>query len=476
MNTVQRIAKNIGVLGISQVVTSILGFILLIYIARYLGEVGFGKYSFALSFTALFAIFADLGISNLIIREIARNKELTNEYLTNVSIIKLLLSLLTFGFIVLTINLMDYPQDTTYAVYLFGVYTILTSFAQTSMSIFQAYERMEYTAVVMVIDKIILVPLVLFVLFSGYGLIELAHVYIFVGIVAVTLSFSIVLIKIAKPKPIINLSLWKTLIVGSIPFGLNALFGVLFFKIDTVMLSVFKDDAAVGIYNAAYAPLLALTGIISYMVVSTLYPVMSRYFISSKDSLETFTVLSSRYMAIIGFPIGIGCFLLADRFIELFYAGQFSASIIAFQILALFIPIRLVSSITGTLLTSINRQSLRTVSVGLSALFNIVLNAVMIPHLSYVGASIATVLSEVFLYFVFIYFINKHYKNLELHKHFIKPLIASLVMGGFVFYFIGVNLLLLILSACFVYFVILLLLRTFTQEDKNIFKQVVRRS
>lgn len=476
MNTIQRIAKNAGVLGISQVITSILGFVVLIYIARYLGEVGFGKYSFAVSFTALFIIFADLGISNLIIRELARNKELTNEYLTNVSVIKLLLSFLAFGFIAVTINLMDYPQDTTYAVYLFGVYMILTSFALAFKSIFQAYEKMEYTAAVMIIEKIILIPLVLFVLTSGYGLIELAYVYVFVGIVAVTLSFSIVLIKITKPKPTINLSLWKTLIIGSIPFGLNALFGVLFFQIDTVMLSIFKDDAAVGIYNAAYVPLLALTGIISGMVVSALYPVMSRYFISSKDSLETFTVLPSKYMALIGFPIGMGCFVLADRFIALFYLDQYSASIIAFQILALFIPIRLVSSITGTLLTSINRQSLRTVSVGLSALFNIILNAVMIPYLSYVGASIATVLSEVFLYFVFIYFINKHYKKLELHKHFIKPLIASLVMGGFVFYFIGVNLLLLILSACLVYFVMLLVLRTFTQEDKNIFKQVVRRS
>ena len=475
MNTIQTIAKNTGVLAISQVITSIVGFILLIYIARYLGEVGFGKYSFAVSFTALFTIFANLGINQFIIREIARNKELTNEYLTNVSIIKLLLSFLAFGSIVLTINLMDYPQDTTYAVYLFGGYMILTSFALTFRSIFQAFERMEYHAVVMIIEKLILITLVLFVLFSGYGLIELAYAYVFAGIVDVTLSFSIVLIKIAKPKPTIDFSLWKTLIIGSIPFGLNALFGVLFFRIDTVMLSVLKGDAAVGIYNAAYVPLLALTGIISQMVITALYPVMSRYFISSKDSLETFTRLSSKYMAIIGFPIAIGCFMLADRFIILLYADQYSASIIAFQILALYIPIRLVSSITGTLLTSINRQTLRTVSAGLSALFNIVLNAVMIPYLSYIGASIATVLSEVFLYFVFIYFINKHYKKLELHKHFIKPLVASLVMGGFVFYFKSVNLFLLVVLASLVYFVILVLLRTFTQEDKNIFKQVVKR-
>ena len=474
MNTVQRVAKNTVVLGISQVITSILGFFLLIYIARYLGEVGFGKYSFAVSFTALFVIFADIGISNLIIRELARNKELTNEYLTNVSLIKLLLSFLAFGFIVLTINLMDYPRDTTYAVYLFGVYMILTSFALTFRAIFQAFERMEYDAVVMVIEKIILIPLVLFVLFSGYGLIELAYVYVFAGIVDVTLSFSIVLIKIAKPKPTTNFSLWKTLIVGSIPFGLNALFGVLFFRIDTVMLSVLKDDAAVGIYNAAYVPLLAI-GFIPSAFIAAIYPVMSRYFVSSKDTLETFTSLSSKYMAIIGFPIAMGCFILADKLIALFYAGQFSASIIAFQILAFFIPLRWVSSITGTLLTSMNRQSIRTTCVGLSALFNIVLNAVMIPYLSYIGASIATVLSEVLLYFVFIYFINKHYKKLDLHRHFIKPLLASLMMGGFVFYFKDANLFLLILLAGFVYFGILVLLRTFTQEDKDIFKQIGKR-
>jgi len=474
MNTVKTIAKNTGVLAISQVITSILGFFLLIYIARYLGEVGFGKYSFALAFTGLFAIIANLGMNNFIIREIARNKNLTNEYLTNVSMIKLLLSFLAFGFIVLTINLMDYPQDTTYAVYLFGIYMILTSFALTFRSIFQAYERMEYDAAVGVIEYIILFSLVLFVIFSGYGLIELAYVYIFVGIVGATLSFSIILIKIAKPKPKIDFSLWKTLIIGSIPFALNALFAVLFFRIDTVMLSVLKDDAAVGIYNAAYVPLLAL-GVIPGVFISALYPVMSRYFVSSKDSLKILTVLSSKYMAIIGFPVAMGCFVLADRFIALFYADQFSASIMAFQILAFFIPLRFVSSITGTLLTSINRQSLRTVSVGLSALFNIVLNAAMIPYLSYIGASIATVLSEVFLYFVFIYYINKHYKKLELHKYFIKPLLAALVMGGFVFYFKDINLLLLITLAGLVYFVILLVLRTFTQEDKDIFKQVVKR-
>ncbi|KKH59370.1 hypothetical protein DU74_02210 [Methanosarcina mazei] len=476
MNTYKTIFKNTLATALSQVITSILGFLLLIYIARYLGETEFGKYSFAVSFTLLFIIFQDLGISNFIVIEIARRKEIASDYLTNALEIKTISSVLVFGLIYLTINIMDYPPETRHIVYLFGIYTILTYFAQTFKSVFQAFEKMEYVAFITTSEKTILFLLAIYVLTSGFGLIELAYVHILTGAFSILLSYYICFKKIEKPKITTNLVLWKKLIVESIPFGLNTLFGMMFFKIDTVMLSVFQNDADVGIYNAAYIPLLSLVGIISTMAISSLYPVMSRYFIDSEESLTKITILSSKYMAIIGFPICIGCFTLAKQFIELFYVNQYSDSVIAFRIISLYIPLRLVSSITGTHLTSINKQRLRTLSVALGSLFNIILNLILIPSLSYVGASIATVLSEVFLYFLFIHYINRNYKKLELHNYYLKPLIASLLMGGLVYYLKDMNLFLLILLAIIVYFGILLVLRAFDHEDMNIVNQLVRRS
>ncbi len=475
MNQAKKIAKNVFLIGISQLITSLLGFLLLIYIARSLGETDFGKYSFAFTFTSLFAVFADIGISNLIIREIARNKGLTSVYLTNIVIIKLILSLFTIVIIILAINLLDYPSDTTYVVYLFSIYTILTSFTLTFNSIYQAFEKMEYVAIVSILDKIILIPLVLLITFLGYSIIGLAYAYVFVGFIDAIISFVIVLKQIAKPKLIVDFSIWKTLVIDSIPFAINILFAALFFRIDTIMLSVLKDDTAVGIYSAAYTPLLALSSMVSYMVTSAIYPVMSRYFISSADSIQKFAELSSRYIVMIGFPVAAGCFVLADKFIQVFYTGQYSNSIIAFQILALFIPVRLVSNITGTLLTSINRQGTRTLIVGLSALLNIFLNVAMIPYLSYLGASIATVLSEIVLYILLIHYVKKQYKKLNLHNNFIKPLIASLVMGVFVFYLPDVNLFLVISLAIITYFILLIVLKAFTQEDTALFKDIVKR-
>jgi len=125
MNTVQRIAKNTAALFAAQFVVSILSLVLSIVIARTLGDVIFGKYSFALAFTAIFAVFSDLGYNTLLIREVARDKSQASKYLNNVLCMRALLSLVIFALIVITINLMSYPADTKNAVYLFGIYTLI---------------------------------------------------------------------------------------------------------------------------------------------------------------------------------------------------------------------------------------------------------------------------------------------------------------------------------------------------------------
>jgi len=76
MNTVQRIAKNTGVLLASQVVSYAIGFFFVMYTARYLGAEGFGVLSFALAFTGIFGVFADLGLRQLTVREVARGESL----------------------------------------------------------------------------------------------------------------------------------------------------------------------------------------------------------------------------------------------------------------------------------------------------------------------------------------------------------------------------------------------------------------
>ncbi|MBU4608944.1 MAG: flippase, partial [Euryarchaeota archaeon] len=450
MNPTQRIMKNVGVNGISQIFLSLIGFLFMIYLARFLGEGGFGQYNFVLSFTSLFVIFSDLGVNQLLVREVARNKELSEDYTNNAFLLKIPLSILTFLGIVFFTYFLDFQGDLVFLLYLFGLYHILQTLSLTYLSLFNALEKMEYVSLFQIVEKIIIVSLGFLILFMGYGLLEIGYVYLLAGFFDLFFAMILSFKKLIKPRFNINLKLQKDLIINGLPFGLNSLFAVFFFKIDTILLALLVGDVAVGIYNAAYNPLLTLSMIVAAMVSTAVYPVMSRQFNDSKHLLGSFAVISSKYLAIIGFPIALACLVLADKFILLFYAGSYLESILPFQILAFFIPIRMISTITGTFLSSINRQGLRTVSVCLSAAFNVVLNLLLIPLFSFVGASIATVLSEMLLYGFFIFFIMRYYGFINVNKVLIKPLLGSLAMASVIYIIRDFNLILVILTGAFV--------------------------
>ncbi|CDG65196.1 putative membrane protein [Methanobacterium sp. MB1] len=101
MSTTQRIAKNTSVLLVSQIITYVFGFFITIYAANYLGANGFGILSLALSITAIFGIISDMGLSTLMVREVARNKSLMNRYVSNTILMRIILSFLACGMIIL---------------------------------------------------------------------------------------------------------------------------------------------------------------------------------------------------------------------------------------------------------------------------------------------------------------------------------------------------------------------------------------
>lgn len=473
MNTVKRIAKNTLVLTVADIFSKMLSLILLAYIARFLGDVGFGKYSFALSFTALFAVLADMGLSTLTIREVARDKNKADRYLGNIALIKTLLSLLTFALIFITINFMHYPHDTTIAVYILGLYWILTSFAQFFRSIFRAFEQMEYEALTIIIERTIAVSLALFVLVRGYGLIELALVILFAGIVNAILSFFIVIRKFTKPKFEFDPEFWKFLFKEGLPFGLIAIFFMSHSRIDIVLLSTMRGDATVGWYNAAKVLVESLFFMSSFFVVSV-FPVISRFFVSSKDSLAVAYEKSFKFLTILGFPVVVGTALLSDRFISFIYGSSFVNSAIALKILIwTLLPIFL-NQLLGIVLRSIDRQRESMYVLGVAVFFNVVLNLLVIPIFSYIGAAFVKVVTEVFVFIFYFYLTSKFVVRLPLLALLFPPLLASGVMGIFVYFSSALPLPLIVVTGALIYFGTLYVIRGIADDDVKLFKEIFK--
>ena len=166
--------------------------------------------------------------------------------------------------------------------------------------------------------------------------------------------------------------------------------------------------------------------------------------------------------------------LLANRIILLFYGAEFSRSIVALQILAWDILLFFLYMALGGLLVSMDRQNRMAVAAGACALLNIILNLILIPRFSYIGAGIATIATETVLFGLYYYIASKYLYRLPLHKIVVKPIIACAVMATFVYFGSGLNLVVLIIMAVVIYVGTLYLIKGVYGEDIEIFRQVIR--
>lgn len=474
MNTVQRIAKNTAVLLVATIISKVLSFFYVMYIARYLGAEGFGILSFALAFTGIFGVLTDLGLGPLTVREVARDKSLAGKYLGNITIIKIFLVIITFGLIAIIINLLGYPEQTIKVVYLIALSVIFNSFTGMFYSIFRAFEKMEYQSLGQILNSILMLVGVLFAISQRFSVIGFASLYFMISVVALVYSLVISIWKFVKPKMEVDWSFWNPTIKEALPFGLTGAFINIYLWIDSVMLSFMKGDEVVGWYNAAYRIILILL-FIPNAFNSAVFPLMSRFYVSSKDSLKFILEKHFKYMFIIGFPIGIGMTLFADRIVLLVFGAEYIPSVIALKILTWAIVFIFARTAFERILESANRQIIVTKVFGGCALLNIILNFILIPKYSYIGAAIATLITDFTVFaIIFVWSLKIGYSipNKQLIEVISKVISASLLMGVFIEYFRDQNLLILVFKANIIYFGLILLIKGFDKYDIRLFKKL----
>jgi len=474
MNTVRRIANNTAVLLISQAISKILHFILAIFVARYLGVALFGKYAFAISFTLLFSVLADMGLNILIVREVSRDRSRANTYLGITLIIKSILALITFIAIIVIIKLMHYPSDTVTAVYIAALALVLNTLTSTLATVYQSFERMEYLAIINVLVGALSLGLTVLVIFYGYGLYAIVTVYLLQSIVNLILNAFIVPKKFVKPKFTLDTKLGFNLLKAAIPVGLAGIFVTIYYRIDTVMLSFMKGDVVVGWYNAAYNLIFGLIFIQGSFNMA-IFPILSRLFHTPMNSFRMVYERAFKYLFYTGLPIAVGVTLLAKRIILLIYGQEYINAAGALQILIWALAFIFVNGLLGNTLVASNQQKWATCIIGGAAVLNIVLNVLLIPSLSYIGAAIATVASEMFVFLFCSLTLSKSVASSPLFKVYQKPLLATLIMVVFIVVFNSLFILVLIPLAAIIYVTTLFAVQAFDREDRNLVRQIFRK-
>ena len=454
MNQIKSIFKNTSWLTVSQVITSVCAFIWTIIIARYLGVADYGIVSFAVSFTGLLGILMDFGMSIYITREIAKNKDAIEKYCNNIFLFKLILALVLFILSAILLYLMNYPFITIVVTLIFTAELVFISMTYFLNGIFQAFENVKYQAIGTILNSILLLLGILATIWFDFGVIAIAISYAF----GCSIFFGYMFLKYIKtfsfPKFELDLKFIKEVFLNSIPFGLTN-------------FNLFINKSA---YNIIYV---FTTFFVVYQ--SVIFPIMSKFFKESQDLLKITYELSVKYLLLIILPISIVIFFYARPLVDLIYTNQYSLASVPVQILIWTVSFLFINGAASTLLNAINKEFIVTKVYIAAAIFNVLLNLILIPMFDYNGAAMATVLSEILITVLTLYYIFKtDFKpDFGLFKIVIKIIFVSIIFAV-VIYWANVSLWLAIPIGLVIYIVLLFVSRLIDNNDKYIINELLK--
>lgn len=243
-----------------------------------------------------------------------------------------------------------------------------------------------------------------------------------------------------------------------------------------ISLIISNPNEVMGWYNAAYRLVFVLSFIPTTFLMA-IYPIMSKCYLSTDDSLKFMFERSFKYLLIISIPIGVGVTSLAGKIILFSYGVAYAPSTIALQILVWSEVLIFLNSAFGNLLSSINRQVVVAKQTMITSILNILLNMVLISKYSYIGASVATVITNCFAFILLFVFVSRSGYPLpnKTVSDLSKVLAASFIMYLFIEYFKETNLILLIILSAILYFITIYLLKIMDDNDMQLLKKLLGR-
>ena len=443
--------------------------------ARHLGVTEFGVITFAVGFTELFTFITDPGLNTLIVRDVAGDKSLSDKYVGNVAVMKSIFVFVFMGWLALFVNVLGYSKQSIHVVYIIAVHIMLRAFSNMLYALFQAHEKMEFQALGGILSNFFVLLGVLFAIRRGFNVIGIALIYVFGSVLDLVYALIVCRTKFHWPKLQFDWAFWKKSLKEAWPLGTTSVFFIIYFRIDIVMLSLIKGDLDVGIYGAAYR-ISEILILFPMIFISAVFPVLSSYFKNSKSSFQKAYEKSTKFLFYLALLLALITMVMARKIIFLMYGEGYEASVAPLQILVWGTALLFVTTIQGTTFVAANRQILSMKILMMAVVLNISLNLLAIPKYGYIGASITTGITEIFILIKGLMFLEKEGYKLNVVRTWLAPIFGILAAGIIVILltWLNANVFFITSVGCLVYGTIVVLIGV-NKEDKSLIKYMLSR-
>lgn len=435
------------------------------YLSRTLGVYNLGKINYVNSIISYFLLIANLGVASYAGREVALvrdNKEKAGRVASEIFSLNIISTIISY--ICLIASVMCIDKLVTYrGLLLFSSITIITNVSSASW-IFTVYEEYSYMAVKSMVAQLV-TAVCLFVFIK-----KADHYFLYVVIlqliaVGTCICDLIYRKKLINVHPIYNKAIFAHFKPIMLMFGVS-IAGSIYVNSDTTLLGYMCSDYEVGIYSAAVKIYNMIKTFLNALI-TVMTPRLMAYLGNKKE--KEFTALLEKginLLLIFALPMLVGVELLSKDVIEVFCGKEYEAAVVTLRILS---PSFVISTMAYLLMSGVmipNRKDKEVMKISIiSAIINIVANVVLIPLFKQNAAAMTTVISEIYMLVSIMFFCYKNIKCCAIKKSLIQSVVASMCMGGIVFYYhhlvanIWIKMIGSTMIGCIIYFVILLLMK-----------------
>jgi len=370
-------------------------------LTRYLGKDNFGNFTLSIAYLSFFTIFADLGLQLTMPRDLSKRGLYSDDVYSTYLFLKILLTLLFILLSNICIIFFPYSHTLKFGIFLASFGVGLGLLNNTGTTILQSKLRLDLVTLIDVFVKVITVGFIGIFIYLKLGLNSIL-LTILIGNFFGSIFTLLLLKKFIRIKLIFDICQAKKLIKKSLPVSLISLFTILYFKIDTIILSIIKSPSDVGIYGLSYK---VLENILIFwgFYIASIYPLLSSLLSQSKikqaKKVWTHSIMIALLSSLLIFFIS---YVFSGEIIYILGGRDFQPSNGVLKILLLALPMFFINNLFYHLFL-VNEKIKVIFTIIISTLvINIFLNIIFIPKYSYNAAAVNTVVTEFFLFIFYI--------------------------------------------------------------------------
>ena len=396
MSLAKKFAYNSLIQLIGKGLSVVFGLIGVALITRYLGVIGFGRYTAINNFLGIFAVLADLGMTMVTAQMINERPADQGKILNNLCGFRLLsaglillVGLLVGGFIPYYRQLLPLLAILASSYFFIAVNQVFVGFFQSEL-------KADYLMLSEVAGRVLWLVGLILTQQCGWGL---------GGIIVATSLSSLWQLIVAWGlaarriiiKPAYDRQLWREIATRSWPLAITITLNLLYLRTDILFLNWLQGEIAVGLYGAAYKVIDVLTSL-PFLIVGLLLPLLTRSWATDQRQRFDYLITNSINVLIIAVcPLIVGGQLLARPIIHLVAGPDFTVAGPILALLLIAIAGIFASCLFNHILIAINRQRVMIKPYLLVAITAVPIYIIFIKQLSYWGAAIVTVYSELLI-------------------------------------------------------------------------------